>query len=186
MAQERAISSGQSELRLAFADETAFRAWYDRAMPRVFAYLVSRTGDRDKAEELTQQTFVAAVSQRRGFDGHSDSVTWLIGIARHKLADQFRERDRIERRQLRLEVREVAVQESAVAWESADERDAILTALGRLPPAQQAALLFADLDDLPVREIARLIGRREGATQSLITRARESFRKAYREDQIDG
>lgn len=186
MAQERAISSGPTELQLAFADETAFRAWYERAMPRVYAYLVSRTGDRDNAEELTQQTFVDAVAQRHRFDGRSDSVTWLIAIARHKLADQFRERDRVERRQLQLEVREAAVEGTADAWAAADERDAILVALARLPAAQQAALLFADLDDLPVREIARLLGRREGATQSLITRARESFRKVYREGRIDG
>ena len=186
MAHDRAISSGPTELQLAFEHETAFRAWYDRAMPRVYAYLVSRTGDRDSAEELTQQHFVAAVAQRHGFDGQSNSVTWLIAIARHKLADQFRERERAERRQLQLVVREIAVEESAAAWESADERDAILAALARLPAAQQAALLFSDLDDLPVREIARLLGRREGATQSLITRARERFRRVYREDQIDG
>ena len=73
MAQERAIESEPNELRLAFADEVAFRAWYDRAMPRVYAYLVSRSGgDRELAEELAQQTFVAAVSQRHGFDGRSD------------------------------------------------------------------------------------------------------------------
>ena len=113
-------------------------------------------------------------------------MTWLCSIARHKLADHFRHRERDERRQLRLEVREIAVHGGADAWASSDERDAISAALERLPVAQRAALLFADLDDLPVREVARLLGRREGATQSLITRARQNFRSAYKEGQSDG
>jgi RNA polymerase sigma-70 factor (ECF subfamily) len=187
MAQERAIDGDTGELRLAFADELAFRSWYDRVMPRVFAYLVSRSGgNRELAEELTQQTFVAAVSERHRFDGRSDSVTWLCGIARHKLADHFRAREREERRQIQLEVREIVVGGDTDAWASADERDAISAALERLPVAQRAALLFADLDGLPVRDVARLLGRREGATQSLITRARQGFRSAYGRERIDG
>ena len=147
---------------------------------------VSRTGgDRDLAEELTQQAFVAAVAQRHSFDGRSDGVTWLCGIARHKLADHFRRRVRDEQRQFQLEVREITTTGDAKAWSAADERDAITAALERLTVAQRAALLFADLDDLPVRDVARLIGRSTGATQSLITRARANFRRAYGKEPID-
>jgi RNA polymerase sigma-70 factor (ECF subfamily) len=187
MTLERAIEGERNELRLAFADEHAFRTFYERAMPRIFAYLVSRGGgDRDLAEELTQQTFVAAIAQRHSFDGRSDSVTWLCGIARHKLADHFRRLERDERRQLQLEVREIAIDGDAGAWGSADDRTAIASALARLPVAQRAALLFVDLDERPVREVARLLGRSEGATQSLVTRARTNFRRVYDRGQSDG
>ena len=187
MTLEQAVDRNGNELRLAFADERAFRSFYDRAMPRVFAYLVSRGGgDRDLAEELTQQTFVAAVAQRHTFDGRSDTVTWLCGIARHKLADHFRRLERDERRQVQLEVREIVVDGDLGAWGSADERSAIQTALATLPAAQRAALLFVDLDDRPVREVARLLGRSEGATQSLVTRARSNFRRVYAGGHVDG
>jgi RNA polymerase sigma-70 factor (ECF subfamily) len=187
MTLERAIESDGNELRLAFADEPAFRAFYDRSMPRVFAYLVSRGGgDRDLAEELTQQTFVAAVAHRHTFDGRSDSLTWLCGIARHKLADHFRHLERDERRQFQLEVRESTFASDSRAWGSADERTAIGAAIARLPVAQRAALLFVDLDDRPVREVARLLGRSERATQSLVTRARANFRRVYDKEPIDG
>lgn len=187
MTLEQAVEREGNELRLAFADEHAFRSFYDQAMPRIFAYLVSRSGgDRDLAEELTQQTFVAAIAQRHTFDGRSDSVTWLCGIARHKLADHFRRLERDERRQLQLEVREIAVDGESSAWGSADERTAIGAALSRLPVAQRAALLFVDLDDRPVREVAKLLGRSEGATQSLITRARSNFRRVYERGPVDG
>lgn len=187
MTLDRVVEVEGNELRLAFADEHAFRRYYDRAMPRVFAYLVSRSGgDRDLAEELTQQTFVTAIAQRHAFDGRSDSVTWLCGIARHKLADHFRRLERDERRRVQLEVREISVGGDAEAWGSADDRTAIATALARLPVAQRAALLFIDLDDRPVREVARLLGRSEGATQSLVTRARANFRQAYERGPADG
>jgi RNA polymerase sigma-70 factor (ECF subfamily) len=187
MTLEQTVAREGNELRLALADERTFRAFYDRAMPRVFAYLVSRSGgDRDLAEELTQQAFVAAIAQRHTFDGRSDPVTWLCGIARHKLADHFRRLERDERRQLQLEVREIAVDGESSAWGAADERSAIDAALAVLPVAQRAALLFVDLDDRPVREVARLLGRSEGATQSLVTRARSNFRRVYAGGHVDG
>ena len=48
-----------------FADvlssETTFRAWYDRALPRVFGYALRRCGSTELAEDVTQQAFVEAV-----------------------------------------------------------------------------------------------------------------------------
>lgn len=165
----------------AFASETAFRAFYEQALPRVYGYLVSRCGgDRSAAEELTQETFVAAVRERRSFDGRSDPMTWLIGIARHKLADQFRRREREERRQLRLVVREVAVGSGASAWRAADERTEIVRALGALPTMQRAVLVLHYADGLAVREVAARLGKSEAAIESLMTRARDAFRKVYR------
>src|SRR5262245_11486853 len=86
----RPYAAGATEIARAFATDEDFARWYDRTMPRVFSYLVSRTSDGGLAEELTQQTFVAAVEQRWRFDGRADGVTWLCAIARHKLADHFR------------------------------------------------------------------------------------------------
>ena len=84
-------SDGVDELQKALADDASFEAWYRRSLPRVYSYLVSRgCGDVAIAEDLTQQTFIAAIDQRARFDGRSDTVTWLCGIARHKLADHFR------------------------------------------------------------------------------------------------
>src|SRR5688572_24515511 len=52
----------QGALHAVLADEGAFRAWYDRSMPRVYTYLFHRCGrDRQLAEELTQQTFTDAL-----------------------------------------------------------------------------------------------------------------------------
>jgi RNA polymerase sigma-70 factor (ECF subfamily) len=166
-----------SELDAIFASEAAFRAFYDRALPRVYGYLVSRChGDVTLAEDLTQLTFTTAVRERRSYDGRSDPVTWLVGIARHKLVDHFRAVDREESRLLKLAVREIAMETTRDPWSRADERQHLVAALARLPAMQRAVLVLHYADGLPVRELAREIGRSESATESLLTRAREGLR----------
>jgi RNA polymerase sigma-70 factor (ECF subfamily) len=170
------------ELQEALADDAAFERWYRATLPRVFGYVMARTGgDVELSEDLTQQTFIAAIDQRAHFDRRSDSATWLCGIARHKLADHFRRRGRDDRRRMRLEVHEI---ELAAGPDGSrldlGEREQIEQALAALPVAQRAVLMFVALDDLSVAEAGRLMGKSPLAAQSLRPRARETFRRAYR------
>jgi RNA polymerase sigma-70 factor, ECF subfamily len=162
-----------------FASQAVFDAWYEQAVPRVFAYVLARCGrDHDVAEDLTQQAFVEAVRCRASFDHRSDPITWVCGIARHRLADHYRRLDAEERRNLRLVE---ADPEDPLREDPAGvvEREAIAAALATLPPLQRAVLVFTALDGLTVREAARLLERSESATESLLHRARVAFRLAY-------
>jgi RNA polymerase sigma-70 factor (ECF subfamily) len=169
------------ELAAVFTDPAAFRPWYDDAVVRVYRYLHGRCGgDADLAEDLTQQTFVQAVRHWRSYDGRADSVTWLCSIARNRLVDHFREVDRQRRRRLRLMVREIAVADDS-AQSAVDEREAVMAALRDLPVLQRAALVLRFVDGLTVREVAAELGRSEDATESLIRRAKDTFRDRYPE-----
>jgi RNA polymerase sigma-70 factor (ECF subfamily) len=156
-------------------DPVAFRHWYDLVLPRVYRYLLARAGDEWLAEELTQQTFVEAIRNRRSFDGRSDVVTWLCAIGRHKLVDHYRRSGREATRQERLRV----VGDPPDHARSFDERDAIRRALDQMPDDQRLALILRYLDQMSVRDVAGELGRSEKATESLLSRARESFRQAY-------
>ena len=174
------VDATGDDLRVVLADEAAFRHWYEQHVPAVYGYLASRClGDADLVQELTQQTFIAAIQARHRFDGRSQVTTWLCGIARHKLADHFRNEEREERRRMRATVQQLEGDAAVQSWRAAEERVLIADALRQLPAAQRAVLTFVALDDLPVREAARLIGKSFGATQSLLARAREGFRRAY-------
>ena len=180
------IDDGVNEFQRALADDAAFESWYRRTVPRVYAYLLSRSaGDVALAEDLTQQTFTAAIDQRSRYDGRADTVTWLCGIARHKLADHFRAIERDERRQRRMEVRQIQLDENRQSQLGIEDRTMIGEALRSLPASQRAVLAFVVLDDLPVAEAARLMGRSRSATESLLFRARESFRRAYAAEDRD-
>ena len=186
MSEQTMVASGNNELSRALADDAGFDLWYRRTLPRVYSYLVSRSGgDVALAEDLTQQTFIAAIDERSRFDGRSDTVTWLCGIARHKLADHFRAIERDERRRMRMEVRQIELQEGPRAGLGLEDRTMIGEVLRSLPANQRAVLVFVVLDDLSVAEAARLMGKSRGATESLLFRARDSFRRAYAAEDRD-
>ena len=164
----------------AFASEAEFRAFYDQALPRIYGYLHDRCGGDDAvAEELTQQTFVAAVRKRSRFDGRSEPMTWLTAIARHKLADHFRRLEREERRRVRLVARQIEIRPDDPSWIRGEDRSAVVRALSALPALQRAVLVLHYTDGLSVREMARELGKSESAIESLMSRAREAFRRTY-------
>ncbi|GAA0280684.1 sigma-70 family RNA polymerase sigma factor [Cryptosporangium japonicum] len=156
-----------------YADRSAaLLALYDHALPDVYGYLRARCGSTALAEDLTGETFLAAVTAVRR--GASPTVAWLITVARNKLVDHWRKEAR-EQRTLYV------VERPDDPW---DARLDVLRArevLQRLGPANRAALTLRYVDDLPVPEVARLLGRTRHATEALIVRARAAFRVAYEE-----
>jgi RNA polymerase sigma-70 factor (ECF subfamily) len=154
---------------------------YDPALPRVYGYLLRRCGRREDAEELTSETFLAAAAAvRREPSTHVD-VPWLIGVARHKLADHWRRQAR-EQRGLRL----VAAEEADAVEDPWDIRLDALRAeqtLAALAPQHRLALTLRYVDDLPVAEVAAVLGRTVHATEALLVRARTAFRAHYTADE---
>ena len=176
-----AITDGRSDRSAVFADEAAFRAWYERSLPRVYAYLFHRCGrNAELAEELTQQAFVEAVRSRRRFRGQSDPTTWVVGIARHRLVDHYRRTERDARRLGALTAWQLG-RAGLAASSSPAEPDDIDDALAVLPALQRAVLILHYMDGLSVRDVARAIGKSEAAAASLLARGRDAFRHAYQE-----
>jgi RNA polymerase sigma-70 factor (ECF subfamily) len=64
--------------------------WVDEHADVLFRYALQRVRRRDVAEELVQETFLAALRAREGFAGQSSERTWLVGILRHKVVDHIR------------------------------------------------------------------------------------------------
>jgi RNA polymerase sigma-70 factor (ECF subfamily) len=174
-----AISGDRSELAAVFADESAFRTWYEQSLPKVYGYLFHRCGRNPAlAEELTQQAFVEAVRSRGKFRGEADATTWVIGIARHKLVDHYRRTERDTRRMTALSARELG-HGGPTGLSPSSTPDDIDEALADMPALQRAVLVLHYMDQLSVREVAHSIGKSEAATASLLARGRDTFRQAY-------
>ncbi len=150
---------------------------YDDAVREVFAYLRARTSDRATAEDLTAETFLAAVDQIRRGVLEQVSVAWLVGIARHKLADHWRRRAR------RPEdpVDEPTEEPLDDPWTAVIDRQRVAEVMDRLGPHHRSALTLRYLDGLPVPEVADHLGRTVHATEALLVRARSAFRAVYEE-----
>ena len=154
-------------------------ALYDLALPQVYGYLLRRCGDRDVAEELTSETFLAATDVVRRPEPPPLDVGWLIGVARHKLADHWRGLAR-EQRNLRAVATDPTVESATVdPWEARLEALRARQSLARLAPQHRAALTLRYVDDLPVPQVAELLGRTVHATEALLVRSRREFRAIY-------
>jgi RNA polymerase sigma-70 factor, ECF subfamily len=170
----------RAELADAFASESGFRRWYDATLPRVYGYLLSRCADASLAEELTQTTYLEALRARGKYEGRSEVVTWLCGIARHHLADHYRRQERDVTRFHKL-VRSLPEAAESGEWSGSEVRDSVARTLATLPPLQRLVLMLHYLDGLSVPETAKLAGKSVAATESLLARGRQSFRVGFPE-----
>jgi RNA polymerase sigma-70 factor (ECF subfamily) len=156
-------------------------ALYDEALPAVYGYLLSRCGNLALAEDLTAETFLAAVTAVKKGTTHEPNAPWLLGIARHKLVDHWRAQAR-EQSHLRAIAVLAGPGTGAEDDDPWDERLDALRAqqvLRTLAPQHRAALVLRYLDDLSVPQVAEVLGRTRHATEALIVRARAAFRRAY-------
>ena len=157
---------------------------YDRALPQVYGYLRPRCGSTALAEDLTAETFLAAVAAVQRESAAEITTGWLVTVARRRLIDHWRRSAR-EERKLELAASEPDPPEPT-PWDEqldASRAGAVLAALGA---HHRAALTLRYVDGLPVPEVADHLGRTVHATEALLVRARSAFRRAYGERRDDG
>lgn len=170
---EAALPLGMSRPRAATGAvaATAFRDIYDEAMPEVYRYVFRRCGGiRSLAEDLTQETFLAVVRTGRAEEA---TLPWLIGIARNKLLEHWRR----ERREASRLARRAALRDESSA--PPPDASTVVDALALLPPVHRLAITLRYFDDLPVAEVAEVLGKSVHATESILARARAALRKHY-------
>lgn len=161
--------------RAARGDAQAVRWLLDEVAPVVHGFLYARVaGDRSVAEDLLQETLLAAVASAGSFRGDASASTWMCGIARHLVARHYDVERRAEVTRSRLQV---------VPGSSEDPEDELLRraevaqALGRLPALQRQVLVLKYLDGWPVQDIAEQVGRSRVQVQSLLQRGRDGLRR---------
>ena len=129
-------------------------------------------GNRAATEELVQDTYLALVRHCREHPGDEVGVGWLVTTCRNRFIDLHR----ANRRRARRETAASAASPSAAS--NSESGTGTLGQLGALPPLQRSAILLRYVDDLPVAEVARLLGKSVHATESLLARGRNALRAA--------
>lgn len=147
---------------------------FEREVDRIFGYLVSRCGSRVLAEDLTAEAFAAAT--RHCAAGHGDEVTgaWLQTVAQRRLVDHWR-REGARRRAVDRLIAAVP----AAPPDSKECEDAVDLALASLPARHRAALVLRYMDGFSTSEVADALDVSYKAAESMLSRARRSFERAY-------
>jgi len=179
------LDRDRSLVEAAKREPAQFDALYRRYLARVYSYAYYELGDHHLAEDATEATFVAALTNLHRFEerarpadgeGASTFRVWLFQIARNEVAG---ERRRMRRRPVEP-IGETVIADPLDVESAAIRRDearAAWRAVGRLPGERRQAMILRFVDELSTAEIAGVLGRSEGAVRVLIHRALRSVAK---------
>ena len=184
MAQERRseddASLDSAMDRYARGEDAAFAEVYDKLAPRLYGFLVRRTHDRAKAEDILQQTMLHIHRARGRFLPGAEVMPWAFAIARRLLIDQHRRGGReLLAKGDDEDVGDLLVSLDAGADELAIAKE-VATRLGeelqRLPEKQRVAFELIKQDGLSVAEAAQVLGTTVAAVKLRAHRAYEALR----------
>jgi len=168
--------------------------WVEGHADYLFNFAVGQVRDTAVAEDLVQDTFLAAIKARDRFAGQSSDRTWLVGILRHKIYDHLRRACR--ERAVRAEVPSLQTDddawEDAMMWlhnvaaesqspsrriELAEFRENLELALGKLPPRVAQVFQLYAVEERPNAEVCQRLNISESNLWVMLHRARKQLRE---------
>ncbi len=174
--------------------------WVDRHGDYLFRYSMMRVHNRECAENLVQETFLAALTSQGSFSGRSSEKTWMTGILKHKIIDQFRKSFREKSITELQEDDEQTIDEfyDVVGHPKQHPKDwmpeaqsllhnkefwkVLHVCLGRLPERTANAFIMRELDDQSTEEICRELKITPTNLWVMLHRARLQLRKLLEEN----
>jgi RNA polymerase sigma-70 factor (ECF subfamily) len=164
-------------------DRKATAEFVSRYADTVYAYVHHRLAPRDDlVEDLVQDVFLAALASLPRFVGSASLRSWLLGIARHKIEDYYRERLREPEPLASSPDAEEISSDGPLADELIDRQEVeakTRRTLRQLPEPYGLALLWRYWENRSVREMAVATGKTEKAIERLLARARARFRRLW-------
>ncbi len=157
-------------------DPCLFVTLYQRHLKHVYVYHLARTGNEQDAQDLTSETFLAAMDGIAAYHPEHSFAAWLFGIAHHKLADFYNKKGS----ESSLEEVDDDPPSSGPPPEQLVLRRGDLARLRQvlelLPEERVDALSLRFFSDLSMGEIALVMGKSEAAVKMLIYRGLQELR----------
>lgn len=170
------LQSDQELARAARSDMLAFSELYRRHFRRVYGYHLLRTSNIDDAQDLTSQTFLAALEGIQRYNERGSFAAWLMSIAHNQMAQHYRRK----RPESGLEAGEDLPNPRHNPEDLAYQRGLmhqVRKALGRISPERAEAFALRVFGKLSAAETAEVLGKQEGAVKMLVHRALVDLRQ---------
>lgn len=142
----------------------------------VYRLAYARTGSREDAEDIAQETFLRLVRAAPEFRDEDHCRAWLLRVAANCAGDLFRAPWRRKNRPLE-EAEQIAAPEP--------EAGGVLEAVLSLPQGYRVPVHLFYYEGMSIGEIASVLGKREGAVKTRLVRARAMLRDKLREEEQD-
>ena len=152
-------------------DPGRFADLYERNFERVFAFIARRVGDRAVAEDLTSEVFHQALANLPRFEWRgAPFAAWLFRIARNAIIDRAKHAAR------EAEIPPILDIPTETDFEEIEQRARLFRLVDGLPADQRRVIEMRFAEDKSIREIARELGRTEGAVKQLQFRSLQNLR----------
>src|SRR5688572_7012240 len=161
--------------RQAITNVEAFAELYRRHLNRVYRYHIAHTGNIKDAEDLTSQTFIAALEGIRSFRSAGTFAAWIMGIASRRRLMFFRE-NKVE---LSLETAVHYPNPDVLTEKAANKRlqlQSLARALQQISPDRADALVLTYFSGLSHAETGRVLNKSEAAVKMLVSRGLQDLR----------
>jgi RNA polymerase sigma-70 factor, ECF subfamily len=167
--------SDEDLIRRAVLDRSAFGDLYKRHVEKVYRYFIFKVGNSQDAQELTSQTFLAALESLPKYRGTGSFTAWLFGIARHK-SSLFFHNNKSYPSELAEDVADPdPLLEDAI--EHALEVSRVSAALNMLKTEKAEAIRLYFISGLSAAEAAEVLGKSEPAVRMLLHRGIQELKQ---------
>ena len=151
-------------------ESPAFRELFDRYKNSIYGFVRRRVDDPGRAEEITQDIFMALVQRRNGYEVRARFRTYLYRIALNRIASEHRKK---------VEPADEAAAEMATPTAGGDPSiiQQVRDALERLEPEQKQVVMLREYEGLSYQEIAEVLSVPVGTVRSRLFRAKLALRE---------
>jgi RNA polymerase sigma-70 factor (ECF subfamily) len=176
------MPSEESLVRQAIeGNQSAFTQLYNEHVGKIYRYIYFRVDSQADAEDLTQEVFIKALGAIGSYKWRGvHFASWLFRIAHNQMVDHFRKQSKQKRAALE-EVAVVSMEDPVAMTDKKLEIEELSRALKQLSPAQREVVSLRFIAGLPIAEVARALGKREGTVKALQFNAIVSLRKILSE-----
>jgi RNA polymerase sigma-70 factor (ECF subfamily) len=162
-----------------------FSKIYDQYIEKIFRFIFLKVNSKEIAEDLTSETFLRTWEILKNGNPKIENVSaFLYQIARNLVTDFYRQKGKAQ--VISADLGRPIIDPRINLEEKAkinSDLEIIRKAISQLNEDYQNAIIWYYVDDLPIQEIANLLGRTEEATRVLISRAIKALRQSITKEQ---
>jgi RNA polymerase sigma-70 factor (ECF subfamily) len=168
-------------------DKEAFAELYEAYFDKIYRYIMLKTGNQADAEDMTQQVFLKALKSLPSYKYQEVPFSaWLYRIAHNQMVDHFRKSSKHQDCELAEEITPDNPDDNPQRQvELKTDIESLIKATRQLTKSQQEVIALRFSSDLPVAEVARLMGKSEGAVKALQHSAVVALRKIMVDGKYD-
>ncbi|MCL5792405.1 MAG: RNA polymerase sigma factor [Deltaproteobacteria bacterium] len=169
-------------LKLKNGDRVAFDELYRRFNKKIYNYVFRMAGNKETAEDITQEVFVKMYVSAKYYEPTGKFTTWLFTIATNTIINEHRKDKRTTSLEAEPSVDAEQFTENRIIINEMEQD--LLNSINNLPENQKTVIVLRSYEGMDYEEIAKVINNTTKAVKSLLNRARKRLSNEYKKSDM--